>query len=141
MYFQTLELKEKKIPKNPNLFNIHLSISLFYPAMNTAHFLSWQQKKSLLLLFILHHRLLLVIKNAIINLVPKSLRKVKPDLCFENLSWHLKILKQNFRQVTIFHVAWVKCNCRRKTPNGYQKFDITEKTIILNFHYYKLKRF
>ena len=35
--------------------------------------------------------------------------------------------------VTIFHVAWVKYNCRRNTPNGYQKFDITEKTIILNF--------
>ena len=43
--------------------------------------------------------------------------------------------------VTIFHVALVKCNGIRKTPNGYQKFDITEKTIILNFYYYKLKRF
>ena len=45
------------------------------------------------------------------------------------------------KRVTIFHAACVKCNYRRKTPNGYQKFDITEKTIILNFYYYKLKRF
>ena len=74
----------------------------------------------------------------------KVLRKVKPDLCFENLSWQLKILNKILgreKGVTNFHVAWVKCNCRRKTPNGYQKFDITEKTIILNFYYYKLKRF
>ena len=28
----------------------------------------------------------------------KVLRKVKPDLCFENLSWQLKISKQNFGQ-------------------------------------------
>ena len=69
----------------------------------------------------------------------KVLRKVRTDLCF-----HLKISTQNFGQkkgVTIFHAACVKCNYRRKTPNGYQKFDITEKTIILNFYYYKLKRF
>ena len=72
----------------------------------------------------------------------KVLRKVKPDLCFENLSWQLKILETKFwagkKGVTIFRLGKVKCNCRRKTPNGYQKFDITEKTIILNFHYYKL---
>ena len=70
--------------------------------------------------------------------------EVKPDLCSENLSWQLKIWKQNFGQgkrVTIFHVAWVMCNCKIKTLNGCQKFDITEKTIILNFYYYKLKRF
>ena len=32
------------------------------------------------------------------NICPKVLRKVKPDLCFENLSWQLKIWKQNFGQ-------------------------------------------
>ena len=31
-------------------------------------------------------------------LTSKVLRKVKPDLCFENLSWQLKISKQNFGQ-------------------------------------------
>ena len=48
-------------------------------------------------------------RAGVIKSVPniKVLRKVKPDLCFENLSWELKISKQNFGQgkrVTIFHV-------------------------------------
>ena len=31
-------------------------------------------------------------------IIYEVLRKVKPDLCFENLSWQLKISKQNFGQ-------------------------------------------
>ena len=43
-----------------------------------------------------------------------------PDLCFENLSKHIKIRKQILgrkKGVTIFLVAWVECNCRRKILN------------------------
>ena len=39
-----------------------------------------------------------IIKNACPICLSKVLRKVKPDLCFENLSWQLKISKQNFGQ-------------------------------------------
>ena len=76
--------------------------------------------------------------------IGKALRKVKPDLCFENLSWHLKIWKQNFRQekmVTIFHVVLLQNNYRRKAPNWYQKFDFVEKQSFYNFYYHKLETF
>ena len=52
-----------------------------------------------------------------ISIIVKVLRKVKPDLGFDNLSCHIKIWKKISGQnkgITIFHV---ECNYRRKSPN------------------------
>ena len=47
--------------------------------------------------------------------------------------WKFKLASQNL------YLAWVKCDCRWKTPNWYQKLDFAGKQLFFNF--YELKTF